>query len=205
MTISIAAYGLGNIKSIQNIISKLGVCSELVTNPNKLRAANKIILPGVGNFDAGIKQLHDGAWADELNEAVIVRKVPILGICLGMQMMCRSSEEGRLPGLGWIDAEVQLIKRDHNPSLKVPHMGWNTISIKKHNALLNSEHLLESRFYFVHSYHAVCENSSDVIATTNYGGELTVAFNRENIYGVQFHPEKSHRFGIDLFRNFLAI
>lgn len=205
MIVTIVDSGLGNIKSIQNIISKVGGASRSIRTPHGLQEASKIVLPGVGNFDAGIKQLNDGGWTDELNEAVIVRKVPVLGICLGMQLMCRSSEEGRLPGLGWIDAEVQLIQRGDNPSLKVPHMGWNTISIKKHNAILNCEPTFESRFYFVHSYHAVCANSSDVIATTNYGRELTVAFNRGNIYGVQFHPEKSHRFGIDLFRNFLAI
>jgi glutamine amidotransferase len=205
MKILIVDSGLGNIKSIQNIISKIGGIGIPIHSPNELKEANKIILPGVGNFDAGIKQLQDGGWINELNEAVLVRKTPVLGICLGMQLMCISSEEGRLPGLGWINAEVKLIEKGNDLSLKVPHMGWNNINIIKENKLINSERSDTKRFYFVHSYHVVCQNKSDVIAKTNYGQELTVAFNRNNIYGVQFHPEKSHRFGIDLFRNFMAI
>ena len=205
MTVFIVDSGLGNIKSIQNIISKVGGIGIAIRSPDDLQEASRIVLPGVGNFDAGIKQLQYGGWITELNDAVMVRKVPVLGICLGMQLMCRSSEEGRLPGLGWVDAEVKLIEKGDGPRLKIPHMGWNSITIKKENALFNYEPSCEKRFYFVHSYHVVCKNKSDVIAETDYGQELTVAFNRNNIYGVQFHPEKSHRFGIELFRNFMAI
>ena len=205
MKVFIVDSGLGNIKSIQNIISKVGGIGIPICSPNDLKEASRIVLPGVGNFNAGIKQLQFGGWIAELNDAVLVRKVPVLGICLGMQLMCRSSEEGRLPGLGWIDAEVKLIEKGDDANLKVPHMGWNNITIKKENPLMNSVPSDKKRFYFVHSYHVVCQDKSDVIATTCYGKELTVAFKRNNIYGVQFHPEKSHRFGIELFRNFIAI
>jgi glutamine amidotransferase len=168
-----------------------------------LRKADKIILAGVGAFDYGMTSINS-MWREELENAVLVRRIPILGICLGMQLMCKSSEEGHLPGLGWIDAKVRRFSWSSNLNLKLPHMGWNTVKIVKSNPLLEIGND-EQRFYFVHSYHVVCNNPRDVLATAHYGYDFTAAINHENIFGVQFHPEKSHRFGIQLVSNFLRL
>jgi glutamine amidotransferase len=146
--------------------------------------------------------LRDGGWIDALNEAVLVRRVPVLGICLGMQLMCKSSEEGQLPGLGWIDAEVKRFNLHADSSLKVPHMGWNTVTVAKGNPLIAIDQG-EQRFYFVHSYHVNCNQPSDTLAITHHGYDFTAAFAHENIFGVQFHPEKSHKFGMALLKKFV--
>jgi glutamine amidotransferase len=194
---------IGNMASVVNMICKCGGDAEIASDPAGLQGRSKIILAGVGAFDAGVKALQKDGWAEGLKESMKERGTSILGICLGMQLMCRSSEEGELPGLGWFDADVKLIKFHEETNLKVPHMGWNTIDIKKPNALIDAEG--EQRFYFVHSYHVVCNDPSDVIATTHHGYEITAAFGNANIYGVQFHPEKSHRFGMDLIKRFLEL
>lgn len=205
MKISIIDFGLGNIKSIQNMILKVGGQCEIIRSPQELRNVEKIVLPGVGNFDFGMRLLYGGGWIEELNHTVIQQKVPVLGICLGMQMMCNFSEEGNMLGLGWIDAEVKLIKGSASNSLKVPHMGWNTVRIIRPNQIIYQNLATECRFYFVHSYHVVCKEVDNVLATTNYGEDIVVGIHKENIYGVQFHPEKSHRFGFDLFHRFLKV
>ena len=194
---------LGNFASILKVIDKCGGYAELITSPILLRKADKIILAGVGAFDYGMTSINS-MWREELENAVLVRRIPILGICLGMQLMCKSSEEGHLPGLGWIDAKVRRFSWSSNLNLKLPHMGWNTVKIVKSNPLLEIGNN-EQRFYFVHSYHVVCNNPRDILATAHYGYDFTAAINHENIFGVQFHPEKSHRFGIRLISNFLRL
>jgi glutamine amidotransferase len=151
-----------------------------------------------------MKTLIDAGWLNLLNEMVLVNKVPVLGICLGMQLMCKGSEEGVLPGLSWIDAEVKRFKLEIGENIKVPHMGWNTISTKNNSELLYSLEV-EQRFYFVHSFHVICNNPLDIEGTSSHGYEFVSAFHHENIYGVQFHPEKSHRFGMNLLNNFLQV
>jgi len=202
--IGIINYGLGNLKSIQNIIKHVGGNCRIISSISEMEDIKKIILPGVGSFDHGMKGLHKGNWIEPLNNLVLKNKMPVLGICLGMQLMCKSSEEGKLSGLGWIDAEVKLFDIPNGTNLKIPHMGWNTIKIMKRNSILEIEQE-EQRFYFVHSYHAVCNESNDVLALTNHGDNIIAAFSHNNIFGVQFHPEKSHKFGMQLFKKFIEL
>lgn len=204
INVTIIDYGIGNIGSIANMIRKLDFNPIIISKPEKLRESTKIILPGVGSFDHAMKTLNDDGWLNILNEMVIEHKVPVLGICLGMQLMCKVSEEGVLPGLSWIDAEVKRFNPQVEENLKIPHMGWNTITPRNNSQLLNSFEV-EQRFYFVHSYHVVCNNPLDIDGTSSHGYEFVSAFHHENIYGVQFHPEKSHRFGMNLLNNFLQV
>lgn len=202
--IGIINYGLGNLKSIQNIISYVGGKSQIINRPEDLIGIRKLILPGVGAFDHGMKGLENGNWISTLNRLVIEEQTPILGICLGMQLMCTSSEEGNLTGLGWIDAAVKKISFPADLDLKIPHMGWNVLNIKRDNPLFNNDGS-ELRFYFVHSYHVVCNKPNDILATTNHGFDITSSFQHRNIFGVQFHPEKSHKFGKVFFKKFIEI
>ncbi|MBS1514053.1 MAG: imidazole glycerol phosphate synthase subunit HisH [Bacteroidetes bacterium] len=202
--IYIINYGVGNLNSISNIIKKVGGESEIISDVSLLKQAKKIILPGVGAFDHAMKKLAEHGWTEELTDTVVNRKIPTLGICLGMQMLCKKSEEGVLPGLGWIDAEVKKFNFPEGTNLKVPHMGWNQVHVKKENPLIKNPEE-EHRFYFVHSYHVVCKNEADILGTTNYGIEFTSSVSHDNIYGAQFHPEKSHRFGMELLKNFIDI
>jgi len=203
--ISVVDYGAGNIASVINMIKHVGGEAEVVSTPDALPRVEKLLLPGVGAFDHGIQSLKNGGWMDELNRSALERKVPILGICLGMQLMCLSSEEGQEAGLGWIDAKVLRFdfSGDAVP-LKVPHMGWNTVSASRRDPLV-SDWQEAQRFYFVHSYYVECASRSDVLLKCNYGKEFVAGFHRGNIWGVQFHPEKSHRFGMELFRRFLEV
>jgi glutamine amidotransferase len=202
--ICIVNYGLGNLNSIRNIIKKIGGESKIIDDVGELKEARKLILPGIGAFDHGMQFLNQRGWVDELNSAVLERKVPVLGICLGMQLMCKGSEEGVLPGLGWFDADVRRFRIPEGSPYKIPHMGWNALSIKKDNPLIGQKEE-EQRFYFVHSYHVVCNNTEDVLASAVHGYEFTASISRDNIYATQFHPEKSHRFGMELLKNFIAI
>lgn len=202
MLIAVPNLAIGNFASVLRMLQKVGGEAKLVTDPAALRTADKVIVAGVGAFDLGMASITEGGWLDALNEAALHRKVPVLGICLGMQLMCSGSEEGTRPGLGWIDAQVQRIGVPPGTDLKVPHMGWNSVAVRRPNPLIPAEE--PSRFYFVHSYHAVCADPSDVIATVHHGADLTAAVARGNILGVQFHPEKSHRFGMALMRAFVA-
>ena len=203
--ITIINYNAGNIKSIQNMLKRIGAKSCISSSVDEIEQAEKLILPGVGHFDYGMKNLHESGLIEVLNKKVLIDKVPLLGICLGAQLFGNRSEEGVLSGLGWIDMEV--VKFDENKlpkNLKIPHMSWNEIKIKKQSKLLEGLND-ESRFYFVHSYHMKCNNENDILANTNYGYEFTSAVEKENIFGVQFHPEKSHKFGMKLLENFVSI
>lgn len=195
--ISIINYGAGNIGSIINMIKKVGGACEVIESPEQLKNAKKLILPGVGSFDHGSRNLD--VWRSCLDEAVLDKKVPILGVCLGMQLMASKSEEGVRLGLGWIDADVIKFR---DAKVKIPHMGWNSVKVEKENQLMQGNEL---RFYFVHSYHVRCANAQDVMTTTVHGYEFVSSFSKDNIYGAQFHPEKSHKFGMRLMKNFLEL
>lgn len=195
--------GIGNIRSVQRMFEAVDGRAEIVDDPAGIEGCRRLVLPGVGAFDAGMEALAQGGWIEPLNRVALERKQPVLGICLGMQLLCRRSEEGQLPGLSWIDADVIRIDTGGDPRLKVPHMGWSVTRSANPNPLLPDGG--EDRFYYVHKYRAVCDRPEDVLATAHYGTEFTSAVQRGNIYGVQFHPEKSHRFGKALLRRFLAL
>lgn len=203
--IKVLDYGVGNTASMLNMIEKVGGQAELCSTPLGLETASAIILPGVGAFDNGITKLAESGLLDSIRQKVIEEKLPFLGICLGMQLLFEKSEEGNLSGLGWIKGDVRrfdFTQINGNKRLKVPHMGWNLVHPKAfQNVFSGLED--EARFYFVHSYHVNCANSSDILAKTYYGYEFTCAVRHDNIWGAQFHPEKSHRFGIQFFKNFL--
>lgn len=199
MTI-IIDYGVGNLGSIQNMLKKIGVESKITSNEAEISTASKLILPGVGSFDYGMQQLHERNLVNILNNAVVEKKMPILGICLGAQLLTKRSEEGKMNGLGWIDAET--IKFDTQNGLKVPNMGWQNVTLTKESKLTKNLPY-EPRFYFVHSYYIKPKNETDTIISANYGVEYTCGVEKENIIGVQFHPEKSHKFGMSLLKNFV--
>jgi imidazole glycerol-phosphate synthase subunit HisH len=201
--IVIINYGMGNVGSIMNIIKKFTNDVVISASPDMIDRATKLILPGVGSFDNGMKNLEHYNLVEILNDKVLNEKVPVLGICLGMQLLTKKSEEGVLPGLSWIEAET--VKFDYEKyKLKIPHMGWNIVNVNKPNKLLDNSSE-ETRFYFVHSYYVKCQDSDDIILTTKYGIDFASAVNKENIYGVQFHPEKSHKFGLQLLKKFVEI
>lgn len=199
-------YNAGNVGSIKNMLARLGEEAIITNNEKEIEYAERLILPGVGKFDYGMQNLENLNLIPILNRKVLVEKIPILGICLGVQLMTKSSEEGIRNGLGWFDAKTVSFNREMlNPGSKIPHMGWSDVFIKKDNKLLSFKSFyLSPRFYHVHSYHLFTDFQDSVIATTKYGNyEFPVALNIENIYGVQFHPEKSHKYGMELLRNFV--
>jgi len=199
--VTIIDYGMGNVGSVLNMLKKIGVKAMLSSGPEDLFEADRLILPGVGAFDTGMNNLKEKGYLEVLNQLVLHKKIPILGICLGMQLMTNSSEEGLMPGLGWLDAHTIRFK-DLPFGMKIPHMGWNYIQIRKPSALLSNS-TPEQRFYFVHSFYVSCSYSNDVLSTTKYGVEFASSFCHKNILGAQFHPEKSHRFGLEFLQNFI--
>lgn len=200
MRVSIVDYGVGNIAALLNMFEYIGVEAEAVSDHAGISRAEKLVLPGVGTFDRAMENLRSRGLVDPLNEAVQVRKLPVLGICLGMQLMADHSEEGEQPGLGWIEgAVVQLDPGEAR--LKVPHVGWSDIRPTAATVLFPVTSIPE-RFYFVHSYHFVCRHAGDVAARVSYGDDICVAVSKDNVHGVQFHPEKSHRFGMRLLTSF---
>ena len=203
--ITVVDYHMGNIGSIGNMIAKIGGRAIVTSDPAAVREAEKLILPGVGHFDRGMANLEELGLALALTERVLEGRVPVLGICLGMQLMGRSSEEGTRAGLGWVDATTKRFDVKDHPSLKVPHVGWNVAKPVRESALFDTASPEPQRFYFVHSYVVECSVPSDVLATTHYTYDFCSAFAHDNIWGVQFHPEKSHVFGMDLFRRFVAL
>ena len=203
--ITIINYNAGNIKSIQNMLKRIGAKSCISSNVEEIEQAERIILPGVGHFDFGMRNLKESGLIEVLNKKVLKDKVPLLGICLGAQLLGNRSEEGSEKGLEWIDMDVvRFDKAKMADNLKIPHMSWNEILIKKPSKLLEGLND-ESRFYFVHSYHMRCKSDKDMLTNTIYGYEFTSAVEKENIFGVQFHPEKSHKFGMRLLENFVNI
>lgn len=204
MMIVVIDYGLGNLGSILNMLKKIGANAIISSKIPDIEKADKLILPGVGAFDNGMTNLDKLGLIPILNKLIFNKKIPILGICLGMQLLTKRSAEGTLSGLDWIDAEVVKFKFDSlNSNLKIPHMGWNTVEVVKRSHLFNE--LEQARFYFVHSYHVICNDRLDILAETYYGYNFVSAIEKDNIFGVQFHPEKSHKFGMRLLRNFVEL
>ena len=192
-------YGMGNLGSIANMIKKVGHKCLVSSDLKDITNATKLILPGVGSFDNGMKNLKERGMIEVLNQKVLADKTPILGICLGMQLMTKSSEEGKLSGLGWVDAQTKKFVSD---TLKIPHMGWNIIKHQKSSKLFD-EYESEKRFYFVHSYYVDANQKKDILTTTPYTHDFVSSFEKENIIGAQFHTEKSHKFGMNLLKNFV--
>ena len=199
--IAVVSYGVGNVGSIFSMLRKIGVPAVAASTPDDIAAAGKIILPGVGSFDHGMATLASRGLVEPLQERVLRDRIPVLGICLGMQLLGSGSEEGSLPGLGFLDASCVRFRTEGSTPLKVPHMGWNDLAFRRHSSLTDG---LEegARFYFVHSSHLACSDPGDVLATAHYGVDFTAMIQRENVWGAQFHPEKSHRFGMKLLDNF---
>lgn len=202
--ITILDYGVGNIKSLLNMYEYLGIEAVSSNSADVIADAEGIILPGVGSFDKAMNALQQLSIINGLEYAALERKVPVLGICLGMQIMARRSAEGKMSGLCWLDADVCRITTPESSGLKIPHMGWNEVLATRDSQLFERANKSE-RFYFVHSYHMVCDDLKDVLATTEYGEKICCAINKENIWGVQFHPEKSHRYGMNLLKSFAAM
>ena len=203
--IAIIDYNMGNPESVANMLKRTGYGSLITSKPEDISAADKLILPGVGAFAAGMDSLNKLGLIDLLNDKILKQKVPVLGICLGMQLLSEKSEEGiQCPGLSYVKAETIRFQFPPGGNLKIPHMGWNTVCVKKENPLF-SDMTADARFYFVHSYHVACGDQSDILATTVHGVEFVSAIQRDNIFGVQFHPEKSHRFGMQLLKNFAEL
>lgn len=201
--ITIIDYGMGNLGSVYNMFKRIGVQSEVSSDLLHIEKAKKLLLPGVGAFDNAIERIRNAGLLDILNYKALDQKVPILGICLGMQLLTNNSEEGTVKGLGWVDAETIKFKFE-SKELKVPHMGWNVTNINTPSSL-TVNFPSDSRFYFVHSYYVKVKSENNSILKTTYGVEFDSAIQSENIFGVQFHPEKSHRFGMKIFENFAKL
>jgi imidazole glycerol-phosphate synthase subunit HisH len=202
--ITIVNYGLGNLGSIFNMLKKIGVDSQITSDPEEIAKAQKIILPGVGHFDRAMERIGQSGLREILDQMALVEKVPLLGICLGMQLLTKSSEEGKLPGLGWIPAKTVRFCFSNGSNLKIPHMGWNLVR-RATSSPLTKNFEPEHRFYFVHSYHVFVEEERFSILETEHGYRFVSAIQKDNIFGVQFHPEKSHRFGMQLLKNFAGL
>lgn len=202
--IAILDYGFGNVRAFSNIYRELNIAHVVTSNPSDLDRAEKVILPGVGAFDHAMERLHASGLTGPLTECVMGSAKPVLGVCVGMQMLARSSEEGTAAGLGWIEGVVEKIAFPAGEAGQLPHMGWNSIRSCGENPLLAG--LDEAfGFYFLHSYRFRCDNATHVIAVTDYAGEFTCAVNHGNVYGAQFHPEKSHHNGVRLLKNFAEL
>ena len=196
MTITIVDYGIGNLGAIPNMLRRAGVAAVVTSDPERIADAERLILPGVGAYDAGVRQLRAAGLEAVLTRKIVHEGVPVLGLCLGMELLSDSSEEGNMPGLGWIPGRVVRFRLPEESGLRVPHMGWNTVEPVRHDAI---EPVLDgARFYFAHSYHFEPADLSHVVARTTYGYPFASVVRRDNVLGVQFHPEKSHRFGLAL-------
>ena len=208
MMISIIDCGMGNLGSVVNMLKFLGKECQIIKTPEEVMESKKIIFPGVGSWDNGIKKIQESRMLDALTLQVLHNKIPFLGICLGMQLLFDSSEEGSLPGLGWVSGEVKKFKFEkpvlNEKKINIPHMGWNTVK-SIHLTTLNDNLESKARFYFVHSYYVNCFDKKNILMTCNYGEEFVCAVNKDNIWGVQFHPEKSHKYGMQLMKNFTEL
>jgi glutamine amidotransferase len=203
--LTIIDYEVGNLASIQNMLNRIGYHDSVITSDiEEISRAEKLILPGVGHFDYGMEHLRKASFWEILNHRVLNDKVPILGICLGAQLLLQHSEEGQLPGLGWIEGKSRRFDEKSLPSgYKIPHMGWSEVKPLKESKLLEGLSL-EQRFYFVHSYHMECDNPDYHLLESVYGYPFIAAVEKENIIGVQFHPEKSHKYGMGILKNFIT-
>lgn len=199
-------YGIGNSGSMYNMLRRILKNVIITTEPKAIMEASAIILPGVGSFDNGMQKLNASGILEYLEQRVLKDKIPFLGVCLGMQLLLESSEEGKELGLGWIQGEVKRFTFSgyEQKNLKIPHMGWNLVNPINKDSLFNGFDD-NARFYFVHSYHVTCRNNENILSTTDYGYSFISSVNKENIFGVQFHPEKSHRFGMSLLKNFTEL
>ena len=203
--IAIVHYGLGNVRAFTNIYKRLNIPMTMATTPEDLEAADRIILPGVGAFDWAMTRLNNSGMRDALDHSVIIEGKPILGICVGMQMLARNSDEGETDGLGWIDGDVKRFDvSTFSHKTHLPHMGWNDVEACESDGLF-SELDSNSRFYFLHSYYFSPDSQDDVLSETNYHGVFSSSVRSSNVYGVQFHPEKSHQWGIKLLENFARL
>lgn len=203
--ITIIDYGLGNISAFANVYRRLNIEVSIAKSAHDLKTASKVILPGVGAFDHAMELLNQSGMREPLDELALGNRVPVLGVCVGMQILARSSDEGDLPGLGWIEGSVRGFKSlELQNNLPLPHMGWNDVHPASSNQLFDQLES-EAQFYFLHSYYFHCDNDEDVLATSSYGVNFSCAINWKNIYGVQFHPEKSHHSGTRLLKNFAEL
>lgn len=203
--IVIIDYGMGNLGSVANMLKRIGVPCSISADLNVIEKAEKLLLPGVGAFDSAMNSINSRGLLSLLNYKVLEEKTPILGICLGMQLLTEYSEEGLLPGLGWIKGGARKFNFAHTKSnLKVPHMGWNSVKINSDSSLITGLST-DSKFYFVHSYYVTCKSVENSICSTVHGIEFDSIIAKENIYGAQFHPEKSHKYGMRLLENFSRI
>jgi imidazole glycerol-phosphate synthase subunit HisH len=201
--IVIVDYGMGNLRSVQKAFERINIPAKVSSDIADILAAEKLVLPGVGNFEKGINNLKDRNILESLNETVLIKKRPILGICLGMQLMTEFSEEGNCDGLGWINAKTQkfIFEKD---GLKIPHMGWNNLYMLNPNPVFSGVEQ-DKFFYFVHSYYITCKDTNNIISETHYGMKFVSSFRKNNVYGCQFHPEKSHDAGLLLLKNFALL
>ncbi len=200
----IVDYGMGNLGSVKNMLKKVGEESLISSKKEDIKSATKLLLPGVGSFDNAMKNLQKLDLIELIKEKVLVDKTPIMGICLGMQLLTKGSQEGKLEGFGFIDAEAKRFDfEDIKEDLPIPHMGWNRVDVQKESKLYRDNNHKNRRFYFVHSYAVTCKNKEDVLSLTTYGYDFVSGFEKDNIIGCQFHPEKSHRYGMALFKNFV--
>lgn len=201
--IVVVDYGVGNLGSVANMLRKIKVDAVVSGDPAVIDSADKLILPGVGAFDNAMRNLEDRQLIPTLTRKVVDEHTPILGLCVGMQLFSRGSEEGRLPGLGWIPADTVRFRLDPaERTLKVPHMGWSEVIVQRYHPIWNGLSSSQPRFYFVHSYHVVCDNAADVLAVAHHGYDFAAAVAHDNILGTQWHPEKSHIFGMKLLHGF---
>lgn len=203
--ITLIDYGVGNINAFVNVYKRINVPVKIAKNVTDLVGAQKLILPGVGHFDHAMSELINSGMRETLDELVMVKKVPVIGICVGMQMMGNTSEEGKLEGLKWIDASVKKFDETKIQQVtRLPHMGWNDVHPIISNPLFEGLEK-DALFYFLHSYYFKCNHMNDILAVSEYGGEFTCAAHHENVYGIQFHPEKSHHYGETLLHNFAKL
>lgn len=202
MQVIIIDYGLGNVGSLLNMFKKLNISAKLSRSEIEIQNASHLVLPGVGSFSTGMKSLYESNLIDLLQRVVHEKGIPILGVCLGAQLMLQKSEEGEENGLGWVDGNV--IRFRNGFGIKVPHMGWNNVENLRESILFANMHSYPPRFYFLHSYYFQLVNPNDIISSSHYGHSFPSAFRKNNIIGVQFHPEKSHKFGMQLLKNFVT-
>lgn len=202
--LAIIDYGVGNLTSVKNMLKKAGYKDVVIASgKEEIERANKLILPGVGHFDYAMKELRRSTFFDTLNETVLNKKIPILGICLGVQLLTKSSEEGSEPGLGWINAKTVKFREDQlDKNHKIPHMSWSDTTFNTQSKLFTGMYD-NPRFYYVHSFHLECEHSEDILCRAQYGYDFIAGVERGNVLGVQFHPEKSHKFGMKFLQNFI--